>query len=181
MERLSGFAVGIPFAGRAYAAVKCFFYDGARVLQEAELMPCDVFDGYRTRGRATLAKRYVPGPVGFVRCAEPVPDPGPYVFFGWEARGCRSGGCGGFDFHHGLGDAFSVRLMLRRTRVLLEEQEPRFYYKVGRLAARGAVEGLRLVRQRLWSEVPTETLQLERYVSRDQRFLYLRARWRREE
>jgi|GEM_PF-3441511 len=178
MERLSGWAVGIPFAGRAYAAVSCSFYRGARVLQEKELLPCDVFLGHRTHAWGRLMKRWEPSPAGFVRCAPAFRDHRPHVFFGWEAAACPGGACEGLDFHHGLGDAFSVRLVLRRTRALLEEEHPRFCYKAGRLAARGAVAGLRLVPQRLWSEVPHGVLQVERRISKDERFLYLKAFWR---
>ncbi len=67
-------------------------------------------------------------------------------------------------------------MRLRRTRALQEDGDLSFYYKVG--VERGCgVRGTRLVRPKLWMEVPKEALEIKRWVSGDGRWLNVEVRW----
>jgi hypothetical protein len=175
MQRLVSLAVGIPFGGRAYLHLDGTLLHGARRLDRCTLCPCNVFQGYRTRSRAALAKQWERGPNGFVRRADPC-LPGPYIHYGWQAPAVKGGACGGLLFPLGLCDHFGLRLRLRHTRSLLLDQPLCLYYKVG-LEAPCGIMGTRLVPPKLWCPLPPECLQSSMWLSSDKRFWNVELRW----
>ena len=175
MDRLYSLAMGIPFAGRSYTTLECILLHKHRRTYTGDLLPCDVYQGFRTRAREHFANLWDRGPHGFVRRADPL-HPGPYIHYGWQAPPVRGGACGGLLFPDGLLGHLGLKVRLRRTRSFLEEVEPCFHYKLGVEAACGAL-GTRLVPPKLWSPVPPEHLQLTKFVSSDGRFLNVRVRW----
>jgi hypothetical protein len=175
MDRLCSLAVGVALEGRAYRWLHAHLLHDRRRIQPCQLVPCNVFHGFRTRARALLSQQWDRGPHGFVRRADPL-RPGPFHFFGWQAPAVPGGACGGLPFAQGLSGHLGLKLRLRRTRALLETVEPRLYIKCGILAPCGAL-GTRLVPPKLWTEVPQEALRITRTVSRDGRFLNVEVRW----
>lgn len=172
--RLVGLAVGVSFSGRAYEHVEGIVLLGHRRLLCCPWPPCDINQGYRTRARKTLCKQWVRGPAGFVRRADPCLA-GPYHYYAWQAEAVRGGACGGLLYPQGLCGQFCLRFRLRRTRSLTNVEALHFYYKVGVVAACGAL-GSRLVPPKLWAPIPAECLQVVRWLSSDGRFWNVEVR-----
>ena len=84
MDRLYSLAMGIPFAGRSYTTLECILLHNHRRAHTGDLLPCDVYQGFRTRAREHFANLWDRGPHGFVRRADPL-HPGPYIHYGWQA------------------------------------------------------------------------------------------------
>lgn len=175
MQRLVSLAVGIPFGGRAYHHLEGTLLHGQQRLQRCTLCPCNVFVGYRTRARRTLAAQWVRGPNGFVRRADPC-SAGPYTYYGWQAPALKGGACGGLVYPKGLSEHLVVRIRLRRTKSLMEDQPLCLYYKVGVQAGCG-VMGTRLVPPKLWCPLEPDALHTERWVSSDGRFWNVELHW----
>lgn len=175
MDHLCGLAVGVAFAGRAYHHVHAHLLRNNYRLHRCTLVRCHVFKGFRTRARGLLSRRWVRGPHGFVRMADPL-HTGPYTYYGWQAPPVRGGGCGGHLYAFGLPGNLRLKLRLRRTRTLLPHLPVQVYIKCGTLARCGA-RGTRLVRPTRWSPVPPEALHITTTVSRDGRFLNVDIRW----
>lgn len=175
MDRLCSLAVGVALAGRAYQHLHAIILHDTRRAAQCQLLPCNVFQGFRTRARALLSRQWDRGPHGFVRRADPL-LPGPFRYFGWQAPPVRGGACGGLPYAHGLNGHLGLKLRLRRTKALLEHEPVQLYIKMGVPAACGAL-GTRLVPPKLWSPVPPDQLAITSFISSDERFLNVVVRW----
>ncbi len=172
MERLCGWAIGIPMEGRVYGRVECGIYLGARLRLKAWLYPCRIQSG--RPAKSGTAQRWERSGAGFVRTTT-AREVGPYVWYAWQATPLPGGGCNGLDYLEGLTGHFNCRLLLRRTRSLMAGLPLRWCVKTGVAAARGVVPGARRVPPAEWRPVPEETVRCSALLSRDVRFLIVRA------
>lgn len=167
MERLCGWAIGVPLIGCGYKLLRCQLYRGTRLLATVVMHRCRV---QARQKKACMVERWVRMGSSFVRTTPPVVKDR-YVWYGWQAEALRGGGCNGFDFPEGLEGQFRCRLSLRRTRALWEALPLRWALKTGVAKARGLLPGQRLVPPAEWTCLLPEALEVTTKPSADGRFL----------
>lgn len=173
MERLCGLAIGILLVGCPYKLLHCDIYRGSRRVLKVILLPCRVKAG-RTK-KTGAPERWVRGECGFVRTTPPPVVRDAHVWYGWQAAAIRGGGCNGLDFPEGLRGRLRCRVLLRRTRALLEDAPLRWAMKTGVAKPRGQLPGERLVPPAEWTLQPPAAMVVNPRPSDDGRFIIVNA------